>query len=140
MDVTHHRRSPWRSSRAPLARRGDRIEAAVLTLALAGGFAAIGAGVWAGEAMADALAARGSGVGAGDYAAAGSGVPMDGPGLAALPMSAAPFAVGVVTVLVAWLMLASLWLATEAVWARRHASALDAEWARVEPRWSGRSE
>lgn len=127
MDVTHHRLSPWRSSRSSLARTGDRIEAVVLTLALAGGLVAVGAGVWAGQAMAAGLAAH------------GAHAVVDAAGGEAPPMSAAPLAVGVVTVLLAWLLLAMLWLATEAALARSHASALEAEWARVEPRWSGRS-
>lgn len=125
MDVTHHRRSPWQSSRGSLARPGDRVEAIVLTLVLAGGLAAVGAGVLAGQAVAAGLAAH--------------PVTAGGLGEEAMPMSAAPFVAGVVTVLAAWLMLATLWLATEAVLERRRASALDEEWAQVEPRWSGRS-
>jgi hypothetical protein len=56
-----------------------------------------------------------------------------------LGLAGAPVAVGLVTVLAGWLLLASLWLATGSMLARRHAAALDLEWKRVEPPWSGRS-
>lgn len=69
MDVTHHRRLPWRSSGGSLARTSDRIEALVLAVLFAAGFAVVGIGFWAGHATADGLARHGSRAQAGEYAA-----------------------------------------------------------------------
>ncbi|WP_051581808.1 hypothetical protein [Pseudonocardia acaciae] len=192
MDVTHHRRRPWRSSGGSLARPSDRIEALILAVLFAAGFAVVGIGIWAGHATADGLARHGPRVQAAEYAAqavatgdarsfagagpngvvpwsvpvawstpsgpasgsvlvdhavaAGAPVPVvvdrAGRPRAAQPprLSGAPVVVGVVTVLAGWLLLASLWLLTNSGMACLHAAGLDAEWERVEPMWSGRSE
>jgi hypothetical protein len=189
MDATHRRRLPWHPSGGSLARPSDRIEAFVLAVLIAAGFAVVGLGIWAGHAVGEALAQHGPRTQAGEYAAsavatgdawpvigsAPDGLPLwsvpvtwpapSGPAsgsvLVDLPVTAgepvpvvvdragrpraelglagAPLAVGLLTVLAGWLLLASLWLATGSMLARRHAAALDLEWERVEPRWSGRS-
>lgn len=95
MDVTPRRRLPWRPpGGSSLARPSDRIEALVLAVLLAGGFAMVGVGIWTGHAMADALAQHGRRTQAAEYAAsavaAGDARPVIGPASDGPPLWGVP--------------------------------------------------